>query len=192
MHPLVRNIAIVLTAGCMLASCTKQHNDPPLPDEPELITTVRVKAVDAMDPKDVRYFSYKVDNGFHGTGEATFHVDTIRLKAGTFYSIELSVLDETKSPVKDVTPEIIEEKNSHLFYYQSTPSLGAGSITVSGRDVDHNGQDFARTCKWETNAKGRGVMEIQLIHGPRDKEGADRNDIAGSTDAETIFPVELY
>lgn len=173
-----------------VAACNKK-DDKPSPDEPELITTVQVRATETGSTGNSLLFTYRIKNGFH-SGKTDFHVDTIKLRAGRQYDIQIIVLNEQKTPAIDVTPEIIDERNAHLFYYSSTPVIGAGSISISDRDTDHNGQPFARLCKWQTGPAGKGTMEILLIHGPRRKEANDLATIAGSTDAETVFPVILY
>lgn len=185
------SVFILLSLG--VASCKKDEIlENPKPDEPELITTVRIKATDANNASDISYFTYRVENGFHEAGQNIFRVDTIKLAADREYNVEIFVLDEKQTPPVNVTEEIIEEKNSHLFYYTSTPNSGAGSIEVYDKDKDNNGQDFARVCKWRTGAAGAGQMELILIHGPRNKLAQSRDAIAGSTDAETTFPVVLY
>lgn len=177
-----------------ITSCRKNHEiiETPKPDEPELITTLRIKATNVNNKSDVTYFSYRVENGFHGTGQNIHSVDTIKLRAVAEYDVEIFVLDEKKIPSIDVTEEIKEEKNAHLFYYTSTPNVGGGSIDVYNKDKDNNGQDFARVCKWRTRDAGKGEMNIILIHGPRNKTAQTRDAIAGSTDADTKFPVILY
>lgn len=177
----------------LIASCGKRREkiiENPEPTEPELITTVRVKATRLGNNNDIQYFDYKVDNGFQTT-QTDFQVDTIRLKSGNIYNIEIFVLDESNPIAIDVTAEIIEEKNSHLFYYESTPEEGPGSIKVFDKDKDNNGQDFARVCKWQTSSAGNGALKIILIHGPRNKAGTTRDGIAGATDADVIYPVVL-
>ncbi len=190
----LQNIVVAVLFVVGVVSCSKEKMkiiEEPQPDEPELITTVRVKATNENIPGDTHYFSYKVENSFH-SANTQFEVDTIKLMANSVYNIEVTVLNEKKNPPIDVTQEIISENNAHLFYYTSNPTSGAGSIIVSERDKDDNGQDFARVCKWKTGTVGDGEIEIILIHGPRNKEATSRAAIAGATDAETVFPVKLY
>lgn len=188
----IQKILFALVVLFGVASCTKEPDiiEEPKPQEFELITTVRVKATNANNSTDVKVFNYKVENGFH-SGTVDFQVDDIILAANTVYNIEMFVLDETNTPPYDVTDEIIQERNSHLFYYESTPDSGAGSITVSDRDKDDNGQDFARVCKWQTGASGTGELKITLIHGPRNKDATTREGVGGGADAEVIYPVRL-
>ena len=189
----IQKIFIAILFSVLIVSCDKKKNEiiqNPQPNEPELITTVQIKATKLGDINDVSYFKYKVENGFHGT-QANFQADTIVLKSGSIYDIEMSVLDEKSSPTIDVTGEIIEEKNSHLFYFESTPDQGIGSIRVFNKDKDGYGQDFGQICKWQTGSSGTGKLRVVLIHGPRDKEAKTRDAIAGATDADATFHVRL-
>lgn len=189
----VQHFFSVVLFSVLLVSCGKEKEElikNPEPTEPELITTVRIKATKVSNQNDMKTFRYKVENGFHGT-PTNIQADMIVLDAGSIYSIEMFVLDEKSTPTIDVTQEIIEEKNSHLFYYKSTPEKGAGSISTFDKDKDGNGQDFARVCKWQTGASGNGELKITLIHGPRNKEAPTRETIAGATDAEAVFVVKL-
>ncbi len=189
----VQHCFLFVFLSALIVSCGKEREElieNPQPNEPELITTVQIKATKIGDNNDVRFFKYKVENGFHGT-QTNIQADTIVLQEGNVYNIEMFVLDEKSSPTIDVTKEIIEEKNSHLFYYESTPENGAGSIRVFDKDKDGHGQDFARVCKWQTGSAGDGKLGVVLIHGPRNKEAQTRDAIAGATDADAVFVVKL-
>jgi hypothetical protein len=186
-------VAAAIWAAGSLASCsdkTKQQIEQPQVNEGELITTVKIKAVSTNPPFLTRFFIYKVINGT-GNNQPEFHADKIELNANAEYNIEVFVLDESGSAAIDVTPEIISERNAHLFYYTSQPATGNGSIRVSDPDTDEHGQPFARVCKWHTNAAGNGKLVLELIHGPRNKLAEQRDKIAGSTDVEATFDVSI-
>jgi hypothetical protein len=185
-------IIAVITIIYSLPGCKKDKKEiisTPQPDEQELITTMIVKATRIGASNDVKFYNYKVQNGFNNPTKVTVRIDTIVLQASQKYNIEILVLDESKTPAKDITPEIIDERNAHLFFYAINPATGNGSLTVSERDTDKNGQDFGRTCTWLAGAAGKGQITITLLHGPRRKEMPDIQSIGGATDAEAIFPV---
>lgn len=177
----------------VVSSCSqnrKQQIENPVVQEWELITTLVVRAAETANPQRAHYFVYKVLNGTGGNHNE-FQADKVKLKASTEYDIDIRVLDESDGPAKDVTPEIVTERNVHLFYYSSLPPAGSGSIATSHYDTDEHGQPFGRTCKWNTGSAGTGTMVIELIHGPRNKMATERAKIAGSTDVEATFDVEL-
>jgi hypothetical protein len=117
-----------------------------------------------------------------GVGGATPKVDTIKLTPNTTFDVELTVQDGSKSPVFDATPEIIAEKNDHLFVYKST-----GNFTISNYSKDGNGKDFGQTAKLQTVSTGNGSLQILLKHLP-DKSATDPSK-TGETDMDVSFPV---
>jgi hypothetical protein len=119
-----------------------------------------------------------------GVGGASPKIDTIKLTPNTTFDVELTVQDGSKSPVFDATPEIIAEKEAHLFVYKPT-----GNFTVSSYSKDSNGKDFGQTAKLQTVATGIGSLQILLKHEP-DKTAADPSK-TGETDMDVSFPVVI-
>jgi hypothetical protein len=117
-----------------------------------------------------------------GIGGAAPKIDTIKLTPNTTFDVELTVQDGSKSPVFDATPEIIAEKNDHLFVYKST-----GNVTISNYSKDSNGKDFGQTAKLQTAVTSNGSLQILLKHLP-DKSATDPSK-TGETDLEVLFPV---
>lgn len=178
--------ALFVTGISVLSACRKNTVTAPKPDEQELITALKVRL--SRDGAAPVWFTYSVRNGFTGNAEAV-RIDTIRLSAHARYDAAIFLYDESANPVKDVTGEIIAEKNKHLFYHESSGSDSAKKIKVSNLDADGNGEPFGRTSTWETGASGSSTMRIILIHGPRRKNGGNPAAIAGATDADAQFPV---
>ncbi len=119
-----------------------------------------------------------------GAGGVAPKIDTIRLAPNTTFDVELTVQDASKSPVVDATPEIIAEKNDHLFVYKPT-----GNFTVSTLSKDGNSKDFGQTAKLQTVATSNGSLQIILKHLP-DKSASDPSK-TGETDLDVLFPVVI-
>ena len=119
-----------------------------------------------------------------GAGGVAPKIDTIKLAPNTIFDVELTVQDGSKSPAQDFTPEIITEKNDHLFVYKLV-----GNFTVSTFSKDGNGKDFGQTAKLQTVAAGNGSLQIILKHLP-DKSATDPSK-TGETDMEVLFPVVI-
>src|SRR5690606_17497573 len=101
-------------------ACKKPDN--PQPVEQELITTIELWIGDSAN---VQTFKYYVEGGTNGSGSIT--VDSIFLNSGQAYPVQIKVLNEQANPIEDITPEILEENETHLFIWSSTPPNGAGS-----------------------------------------------------------------
>jgi len=178
---------LFITLGVTMSACKKE--DSPKPVEQELITTMRLLVTDSMGFNAT--FTYKVENGFGGTTQGTVRIDTVKLAPGKNYFVTTELYNEKVSPAENITTEVIAESNEHLFLYQSTPSMGAGSLTFFNGSVDSNGKPFCQTIALTTGAAGNGQLQVNLMHAPTDKNGTTPNASGGETDAEAIFPVRI-
>jgi len=179
----------LIAATTLFSSCKK--NDPPVPDEQELITTVKVTLTNSATGFN-KSFQYKIENGFNNTSPGTVQIDTIQLPAGQSFTAAMTILNEKANPVENITDEIFEKDYEHLFLYQSDPATGAGSIAATDGSKDENGKPFNQSITWTTGAAGTGTMSIHLMHQPVNKEGTTPETAGGETDAYAVFPVTLY
>lgn len=173
-------------AGLLLmlifTACKKEKNsvtNPPAPiAEEELITTLKVTYVDSsgVNP-DVIVMFQDIDGP--GGNEPTA-MDTIRLKANTTYFATIKVLNESVNPVEDITVEILEEADSHLFCFDVT----GANIQVLRTDTD-GVYEVGITSKWTTGAVSTGNSVVSLKHQPGIKNGSCA---LGETDIEVTFP----
>ncbi|MGB2086386.1 MAG: hypothetical protein ACPHUE_04630 [Flavobacteriaceae bacterium] len=121
-------------------------------------------------------------------GEA---VPAITLQPNSSYQVAISFFDASDpADVEDITEEVIEEADEHLVFYEVTEA------TVSIESADDDTRDSAGVplminTVWETAAASTGMVRVYLIHEPSSKDGATRNAIGGSTDAELDFPVTI-
>ncbi len=117
-----------------------------------------------------------------GAGGKAPVIDTIRLTPNGSFASEITIQDGSVSPVKDFTPEIITEKNDHLFVYKPT-----GNLTVTDLSKDGNSKNFGQTATVKTTSAGNGTLQIILKHLP-DKSASDPS-TTGETDLDVVFPV---
>src|SRR5690606_14714762 len=174
------SIAIIILAGALLAGACKK-TDTPQPDEQELITTARLSLTSGGVTQT---FTYRVENGFNSSTPGTVIIDTIRVAPNTVYDMSIDMLNEKASPVDNITEEIVEEQDEHLFLYVSTPAAGAGSLAFSNGSKDANGAPFNRTGTITSGAAGSGTLVLSLIHAPTDKNGATTDACGGETDVQ--------
>ena len=76
-----------------------------------------------------------------------------------------------------------------MFFLESDPASGAGSISVSNGNKDSNGDAFNQTIDFTTGDAGTGQLTVTLKHEPTDKAATNPTDAGGETDAQAIFPV---
>lgn len=186
-NQIIKTGIIALVLSLSFSACKK---DPaPVPDEQELITTVKIHLTEETS-SFMQTFEYKVENGFGGTA-GSISIDTIKLKPNTKYSGAITVLNEKASPVENITTEILEKDDEHLFLFASTPDSGKGSLMVSDGSKDKNGKPFNQTFTLTSGGAGTGKFDIQLMHQPTDKNGTTPATSGGETDLAASYPVVL-
>jgi hypothetical protein len=172
----------LLFASTLMTACKK---DEPVPQEDnENLTTVSLKFTEKGVTKT---FSFKDLDGDGGNAPT---IDKISLEANKTYSFSVELLDETKSPVVDVTEEIEEQKDEHLFEYMPTPS---SVLVFSNKDKDSRGYDVGLTATVTTSAAGTGKLHVVLHHQPPVNGTPIKNGsfTVGSTDFDGTFEVEV-
>jgi len=179
---------LAFASALIISSCNKK-TDPPTPDEQELITTVKIQIIEEFS-SFLQTYEYKVENGFGGSG-GTIKIDTIKLKPNTKYDAVLTVLNEKATPIKNITDEVIEESNEHLFFLNSNPVSGNGSLTVSSGNKDKEGNPLNQTFKITTGGSGTGKFQVVLLHEPTNKNATSLDATGGETDLDATFPVLL-
>lgn len=145
--------------------CKDSGDDVEPDDENELITSVTLKFTE-QGTSNVSTFSFKDPDGDGGNAPIKF--DTIALKPNTTYTMTIELLDESKSPADDITKEVEEESDEHLFVYTPTP---AALLTYTYGDKDENNHPIGLTGSAKTGAAGDGTLKVQLRHQPGTKNG---------------------
>lgn len=180
-------IAILFTAA--FSGCKKDEKAP-VPDEQELITTLKLQLTNSSLGFS-KVFIYKVENGFGNGSTGSIQIDTIKLQPGVTYDALLSVQNEKASPVEEITNEILEKDYEHLFVFASAPPTGNGSMQVSNGSKDKNGKPLNQTFKLTTGTAGSGKFDIHLMHLPTNKNGTTPETAGGETDLAASYPVIL-
>lgn len=173
----------------LFAGCKKDVADPAAPpaavNEEELITTVRL-TFNTASFAEYKYFTFSDPDG-DGGASPVITADT--LSADSIYDVNVEVLNESVSPVDDITAEILAEGTAHQFFYQVT---GADLVFAYG-DADANGDPIGLLMACFAGAPGSGTLKVTLRHEPdKTASGVGMGDITnagGDTDIEITFPV---
>jgi len=104
--------------------------------------------------------------------------------------LDVSLLDESKTPVKDITEEVEEESDEHLLVF--TPS-SAALMTYTYGDKDANNFPIGITGSLKTFVSGTGTLQVVLRHQPPVNGMRQKNGTAtpGSTDVDVTFNVTV-
>ena len=158
-----RLLIYVSLAAVSLSAC-KKGNDDPSPNEEEVITTLRVELTDSATSAKTTFQFYDAD----GDGGLQATIDSIRLMPNHIYFAQLTLLDESTTPVGDITTEIRAEQNVHQFFFHpASPQL---TVRYDPNDFDTNTppKPVGLKTKWTSGIAQRTSLRIVLKHQPLD------------------------
>lgn len=174
-------LALVLTLA-LVTSCKKEEPAPE--DENELITTVRLKFTE-NGTTTTQTFDWK---DLDGEGGSAPTIASVGLKTNRTYKLEVEFLNESVTPVDNITEEIKEEADEHLVVVIPQP---AGLLTYTYDDKDSRNYPIGLTGKIVTTSAATGTIQVQLRHQPPVGGVPVKNGTAtpGSDDANVTFNV---
>ena len=175
----------LLAVSLSFVSCDK--DDPEVPEEPELITTVIYTLTPSGGGADITLSFKDLD----GDGMNPPVVVGGTLAVNETYTGALELLNESEDPAEDITEEIMEEDEDHQFFFQNN----IPNLTISYSDQDSNGNPVGLSNSLTTGAAASGILTIILRHKPDKFEtGVSSGDITnagGETDIEVSFPIDV-
>lgn len=177
-----RLAALLLATPLIFASCSDDKDEPTPDEDNEQITTVTyvlTPSTPAGTPITVTW------RDVDGTGGNAPTIGTLNLRPNTTYTGAITLLDETKNPVANITDEVAAEKDEHLFVYTPTP---ASLLAITRTDTDAKNLPVGIATRVVTNAAGTGSLVVTLRHQPGTKDGTAT---PGDTDVEVTFPVTV-
>jgi hypothetical protein len=168
--------------GFTVIACNKDSID--IEDENELITSVKLNFTANGNTQTFAYTDPDGDGGKAPT------VSTISLKPNITYTMTIEILDESKSPINNITNEVATEKDEHLFIYTPTPS---SLFTYTYGDKDSRNLSVGLTGSVKTGAVGTGKLKVQLRHQPPINGTPSKNGSVtpGSDDVNIDFNVTV-
>jgi hypothetical protein len=105
-------LALCLLIAVSISSCEK--DDPVIPNEEELITTLAYSLTPVSGGNTVILMFRDLD----GDGGVSPVIQGGTLEPNTTYKGSLELLDETESPIENISDEIKEEDEAHQFFFQ--------------------------------------------------------------------------
>lgn len=190
-----RRIAFAIAGLAVLAlgACKKDKEDvltptAPAANEEEVITTVELTFTDQETPTEVFRMHVAFDDV--GGGDPVVVADT--LPAQRAFDVAVRLLNESASPVVDLTSEIQSEGTEHQFFFQVTNA----NLAMAYADADSNGRPIGLSNTAIVGAASSGgELRITLRHQPdKAADGVAGGDIAnagGETDVEVVFPITI-
>jgi hypothetical protein len=178
----LKSILVAMTAVAMMTACKKDEPNPV--EDNENLTTVRLKLTEGGTTST---FTFKDLDGDGGNAPT---IDKISLKPDKTYTMAVEILDESKTPVGNITTDIFDERDEHIFQYVPTP---ASILAITTTDKDTRGLPVGLTSSVKTMAAGTGKLKVVLHHQPpvNGKIIKDGSFTIGSIDFDGTFDVEV-
>lgn len=138
-----------------------------------------------------------------GEGVNNPDIDDIDLDANTEYEMTIVLTNTLADPDEDITAEIDEEADEHMFFFEFTTDIfsdPAGNGNVDNRsdavnydDMDDNGNPVGLATTWTTGSTTMSAGEFTVIlkHQPGGVKTATSTSGDGSTDVDITFPINI-
>ena len=184
--------ALALLGTLTLAACDSTEPDDGAGEE-ELVTQVTLTLTPQGGGAPLTITATDADGDGAGL---TFSPARLALTPGTTYNGTIELRDTIND--EDITEEVEEEAEEHLFRYTFTPAA-AGAVTLTDTESDYttedaNGGDFAVGLTFQAvvagGATGTGTLSARLYHfdeGPKTSSTATSDEI----DVDVSFPVSF-
>jgi hypothetical protein len=132
-----RNPLLLTTVAILfITSCNKKEQIVAPTISNEALTTISVILTNTQAPfdKDTATWEQLLDNNGNPLPVDASKAN-INIKANTTYSVSLLIFDKTQNPVFNVSNELKDRSNYHLFFYQPLPTTSPFVIPYATGDV---------------------------------------------------------
>ena len=178
-------IVLVFATFLIISACEK--DDPVIPVEPELITTLSY----ILSPTGGGTAINLIFQDLDGDGGTAPTITGGTLATNQTYTGTLELLNETESPAENITEEIEAEDDAHQFFFETT----VANLSITYTDQDDNGNPIGLKTNLTTGDVASGNISIILRHEPdKSANGVSNGDISnagGETDIEVTFPINV-
>lgn len=180
----IQKIAFTVFALAAIISCKNDDDTvPEVINEEEVITTVALTLTPANGTPVI--LTTRDLDGDGPNPPVTTVVGTFA--ENTDYTGAIVFLNETETPVEDITTEVREEADEHQVFYTVSAGL---NITTAYNDADGDGNPLGLAITITTGAASTGDLTVTLRHEPM-KPNDGLNDAGGETDISTTFDVAI-
>ena len=139
----------------------------------------------------VRTVSAKIED-VDGPGGSAPIITSGALAANTSYTVSIALLNETTTPVTNLTQEILDEGTEHQFFFATTAGI---SLSFSYDDTDTNGAPIGLATTMMTGPAAAGKLQVTLRHdlnkGATGVAQGDITNAGGDTDVQVEFDMVI-
>jgi hypothetical protein len=196
----LRLICLLLVAGSFLFLSSCKKDDPKPENIPEAIT----KATLTFTPVDGAPIVVTASDPDGDGPKPRVLSGPINLVKKVSYTLSITLINELAKPTDpeyDVTAEVEEEKDEHMFFFAWTNNTfsdptGNGNVdnrndVVNYADADSKRLPLGLETNWTTiNATGSGTFTVILKHQP-DLKSATTTSTDGESDLDVTFDLKI-
>lgn len=179
---LVFTCRLLILVGAILTFSSCDKEDPKPVNEEEVITTFEITLLPDAGGTPVTLEFVDAD-GEQGSMAPVISVSG-PLEAGSSYSGIIALWNETANPPANITEEVAEEADDHLFCFDVS-----GDIAISYADEDENGLPIGVITSWSVGEAGPAKVTVSLRHQAGTKTGTCPG--GGETDVEVAFDLQV-
>jgi len=181
---------VLLTASLTWWGCEDDPASPGEGNEQELITKVVLTLTESGTGTKVS----AIYNDADGPGGAAPSIGALTLKAGSSYSGQIELFDESKSPAVNLTEEVAKEADAHQFFYTPQGEL-VGRLTITITDKDSKnlplGLAFTVTVSAGPAVTGSAANSLNVVLSHYDRVTKNGRDRSNETDIDINVPVSI-
>jgi len=150
---------LLIAAASMILLFPSCDDDPVIPNEEELITTLIWTFTPVGGGTTIEQRFTDLD----GDGGNAPVITTAPLLADTDYNATVRLLNESENPAEEITDEIEMEKEEHQFFFATA---GGIDLTVDYSDMDADNLPVGLTTFVEAGSVSTGTVTVTLRHEP--------------------------
>ena len=176
---------LFIIATLILAGCSGDDDTPTIVNEEEVITTLVALFTPTTGGGGITLQSRDLD----GDGpNAPVVTASGNLAANATYNVAISFLNETETPLDNITLEVEEEADEHQVFF--LPGTGLNMSLVYS-NFDSDGNPLGTQMEATTGDAGSGNLLVVLRHEPKKPNDGTLIDAGGETDISVSFPVTV-
>ncbi len=182
----------------LVVSCSDDDDPEPEENEEEEVISEVVLTFTPDDGGDAVVATWFDADG-DGPNDPT--IDEIELIEDETYILTITLANTLGTEVEDITAEIDEEADEHMFFFSFTEGIfedpeGDGNVDnradpINYEDEDGNGFPVGLTTEWTAGEHGEGEFTVVLKHQPDGLKTETSGTADGGTDVNITFPLHV-
>lgn len=170
-------LVIAISGGCKKTATPADENEHESVNKIEFIFSTTGSAAK----------SFIVEDPDGDGGNPPSRIDTIKLNAGTTYTLDVKTFNLVNGVSKDITSVISSQGSSHELFFLPTGI----TLTITKNDKDRNNFPVGLNSTWVTGTAGSGTLRFKVMHKPAGIKGPNDAPTVGHSDIDLNLPIKL-